>query len=317
MKNLLSPLSTPKNAIFSCLGIVFVSMFMASCGDTDTSNSSRENCIESKGSYDWDGNLISCKTDDATTTTILSATTTTIEETANWDLGDTGDSFGDSLNAFVAPFVQPVCDTLRLWKPPAETTKKEFDDFSKQVARLKKAIGSPSKPTFKDTYWAIYTLAEGALDHERKYPNDKYGAFTASYGPRECDRLNFTTANSKFGVDVTDTIDSESTTPPSSATNTPEKPKTITTQKPANSAVMLSSANIKRLKQECKQNSGCSINYRYFEAYINDNKDYDFSSSSACMSYFRDMMNAIGSGNWETWQDWESVNQSRCFVMAD
>ena len=80
---------------------------------------------------------------------------------------------------------------------------------------------------------------------------------------------------------------------------------------------MLSSANIRRLKQECKQNSGCSINYRYFEAYINDNKDYDFSSSSACMSYFRDMMNAIGSGNWESWQDWESVNQSRCFVMAD
>ena len=133
-------------------------------------------------------------------TSAAPATTTTIKESPNWEYGNTGKPFLDSLNAFVAPFVQPVCDTLRQWGAPAETTKKEFNDFSKQVASLKRMIGSPSEPTFRDTYWLIYSFAEEALDYERRHPNDKYGAWTASDGPRECDRLNFTSANSKFGI---------------------------------------------------------------------------------------------------------------------
>ena len=133
-------------------------------------------------------------------TSAAPATTTTIKESPNWEYGTTGKPFLDSLNAFVAPFVQPVCDTLRQWGAPAETTKKEFNDFSKQVASLKRMIGSPSEPTFRDTYWLIYSFAEEALDYERRHPNDKYGAWTASDGPRECDRLNFTSANSKFGI---------------------------------------------------------------------------------------------------------------------
>ena len=136
-----------------------------------------------------------------TTTSAAPATTTTIKESPNWEYGNTGKPFLDSLNAFVAPFVQPVCDTLRQWGAPAETTKKEFNDFSKQVASLKRAIGSPSEPTFRDTYWLIYSFAEAALDYERKHPNDKYGAWTTIMdAPGECDRLNFTSANSKFGI---------------------------------------------------------------------------------------------------------------------
>lgn len=266
-----------------------IPLLMMSCGSTDTLNSE-------------------------------TATTTTVEESANWVYGDTGDPVVDSLNVFVAPFVQPVCDTLRQWKPPAETTKKEFDDFAKQVAALKDMIGSPSKPTFRDTYWTIYSLAEEALDYERRHPNDKYSAFTASFGPRECDRLNFTTANSKFGVDVTDpAASSESTTAPSSETNSPleEPKKTDTTQAPANSAVMLSSANITRLKQECRRHEACLFNYDWFVAYINDNKDYLFTTSKACMSYFRDAMDAMAVTYEKDFQDWEVMNQDRCFVMED
>ena len=188
-------------------------MLMSSCGSTTASSdttchdgngsaydNNKENIIL-KGCHNAFGKTIKSvdeaiedlESSNTTTTTSSNTTTTTNEERANWVYGDAGD-------AFVAPFVQPVCDTLRQWKAPAETTKEEFNDFSKQVAQLKKMIGSPSEPTFSDTYWLIYSFAEEALDYERRHPNDEYSAFTASMGPRECDRLNFTTANSKFGL---------------------------------------------------------------------------------------------------------------------
>ena len=68
-------------------------------------------------------------------------------------------------------------------------------------------IGSPSEPSFSDTSWKILILAAEALDYERRHPNDKYPAFTLSYGPDECDRLNFTSDNSSFGIDVNDPYD--------------------------------------------------------------------------------------------------------------
>ena len=52
--------------------------------------------------------------------------------------------------------------------------------------------------------------------------------------------------------------------------NTSSQSTTTTTQ---NSAVMLSSANITSLKQECKQKPGCLAVYEYFVNYINQTMD--------------------------------------------
>ena len=312
--------------MLSCLGSACFLMLMASCGNAESSTTTSR-CHNAEGlvlSSEEEVALLLkdglCFNADGVArprpNVTFNTTTTTIEE-PTWVFGDTGDPVGDSLNAFVAPFVQPVCDTLRQWKPPAETTKEEFNDFSKQVAQLKKMIGSPSKPTFKDTYWVIYSLAEEALDYERRHPNDEYSAFTASMGPRECDRLNFTTANSKFGIDINNPeTSSESTMAPSSGTNSsPDKPKTNTTQKPATRPEMLSSANRARLKRECLQVPGCGAQYEWYEDFVNRQAGVTsgFTSSKACMSFFRDLIAFLGTyPDREPTEAWLDVNWDRC-----
>jgi hypothetical protein len=201
-----------KNIVMSCLGLTFLSGLMVSCGGFVESSSTTALCYDANGMpYDssdpdavlshgcWQGGVLNMELSNqlSKVTTSTNSTTTTIEEKANW-------VYKNSSDVFVAPFVQPVCDTLRQWKAPVETTKKEFDDFSKQVTALKEMIGSPAKSSFSDTYWTILSLAAEALDYERRHPNDKYAAFTLSYGPKACDLLNFTVDNSRFGIDVND-----------------------------------------------------------------------------------------------------------------
>ena len=96
--------------------------------------------------------------------------------------------------------------------------------------------------------------------------------------------------------------------------NTSSQSTTTTTQ---NSAVMLSSANITSLKQECKQKPGCLAVYEYFVNYINQTMDKAFISSKACFAFFRDMINVIAPGEWDPWLDWELLNLDRCVVKAD
>lgn len=199
-----------RNFMHSCVGIACLSVVVA-CGGNVEGTTTTAVCydangfpynsidaaqVQRSGCYDEDGKFNQELTNKLSSTT-TNPSTTSIERSANWVTGD-------SMDIFVAPFVQAVCDTLRGWKAPAETTKNEFTDFEKQVASLKEMIGSPSEPSFSDTYWKILILAAEALDYERRHPNDKYPAFTLSYGPDECDRLNFTSDNSSFGIDVND-----------------------------------------------------------------------------------------------------------------
>ena len=95
--------------------------------------------------------------------------------------------------------------------------------------------------------------------------------------------------------------------------NTSSQSTTTTTQ---NSVVMLSSANITSLKQECMQTPGCSAVYQYFVDYINQAMDEAFISSKACFAFFRDMINVIAPGEWDPWLDWELLNRERCVVKA-
>jgi hypothetical protein len=203
-----------RNFLLSCLVLSILTVSSTSCGGAAQSSSTTARCYDGNG-FPYDSNdpeqvsRMGChyasgvlneeltkELSNATiTTSTTSTTSTTVQEKANWVYKNNGD-------VFVAPFVQPVCDTLRVWKAPVETTKIEFDEFSEQVAQLKKMIGSPSEPTFSDTYWNILSLAAEALDYERRHPNDRYPGFTLSYGPKSCDILNFTVANSKFGADV-------------------------------------------------------------------------------------------------------------------
>ena len=205
-----------RRIVVCCVGLAFLSGLIASCGGAAQSSQTTSECRDGNGQqYEtgdpeevfrkgcWrvmeDGEFVlDTSYESPETTTTTTAATTTVEEKANWVYKNSGD-------VFVAPFVQPVCDTLREWKAPAETTKEEFDNFSNQVAALKRMIGPPTKPTFSDTYWNILALAAEALDYERRHPNDKYPAFTLSYGPKACDLLNFTVDNSRFGIDVNDT----------------------------------------------------------------------------------------------------------------
>lgn len=209
MKPISKKSSTIRKVWLIRLGTILVPVFFVSCTGNAESSTTTARCYDAngfpydssnpdevlaKGCWNAQGELnYELSEELSNTTTTTETITTTTEETANWVYGVPSD-------VFVAPFVQPVCDTLRVWKAPAETTSEEFRRFSQQVTDLKKMIGSPSDPSFSDTYWRILALASEALDFERRHPNDKYPAFTSSYGPKECDRLNFTPDNSRFGV---------------------------------------------------------------------------------------------------------------------
>ena len=99
-------------------------------------------------------------------------------------------------DVYAAPFAQTVCDIMRTWRPPAETT-------SEDVARLKKAMSQLSK--FVDesspTYLNIEVSAAALIEYERKYPTDKKFPFSKGLSEIECDRWGFTPTNSKYGID--------------------------------------------------------------------------------------------------------------------
>ena len=114
-------------------------------------------------------------------------------------------------------------------------------------------------------------------------------------------------------IEIKVDIDNPNTSSQSNNPNTSSQSTTTTTQ---NSVVMLSSANITSLKQECMQTPGCSAVYQYFVDYINQAMDEAFISSKACFAFFRDMINVIAPGEWDPWLDWELLNRERCVVKA-
>ena len=164
MKRETRTLRDSRNLLKSFLGTVCISLLVASCGSGQSTDSD------------------------------VQVTTSTITEGATWVIVK-------PIDAYAAPFAQAVCDTLAVWKPPAESTAKEVADFTKLVAELKDMIGSLDDATFSMTYMGLYGIANAALEYERKHPNNENGAWTIGMGLRnECVPLNLTEENSKYGL---------------------------------------------------------------------------------------------------------------------
>ena len=101
-------------------------------------------------------------------------------------------------DVFTAPFAQEVCDLLRSWRPPAETSAEQFELLSRATASLEKFILSSNS----QTYLTISVIASGAIDYEKRYPNDSVFPITFSLSLDECNLLGFTSENSKWGFDT-------------------------------------------------------------------------------------------------------------------
>jgi len=119
-------------------------------------------------------------------------------------------------DSFAAPFAQSVCDTLDVWKPPVESTTQEVREFTSLTNDLKEMIGTPSKPSYSDTYIQILAEALYALKLERTEPNSPYLPYTISERMYRvlCDDLGLTSSNSRFGVLNWDPQPTSTTTQP-------------------------------------------------------------------------------------------------------
>lgn len=135
------------------------------------------------------GGSSSNETSDTSDTTVAQLT----EDEPTWVTNAPGD-------AFSAPAAQTVCDLMRAWGPPIETSAAQVAELERYTNSLSRLVGSPSDATYSDTYVLILGLALAMLEYEEKYPADKVIGFSALGADSECDSKGMTPENSKFGL---------------------------------------------------------------------------------------------------------------------
>ena len=141
--------------------------FMASCGSTTSTTDSTE----------------------VSESSVAEST----ENEATWVINAPGD-------AFSAAAAQTVCDLMRVWAPPVETSDTQVMQLQKYTDSLRKLIGSPSDALYGGTHVTILGHSEALLANEAEYPTDE--VMPASFGWIEgaCDDLGLTPENSKYGL---------------------------------------------------------------------------------------------------------------------
>lgn len=140
--------------------------------------------------------IVGCGGNSSTTdTTEISDSTTTqsAEDLPTWVINSPGD-------AFSAVAAQTVCDIMRTWSPPIETSAEQVAELEKYTNSLRTLIGSPSDSMYGGSHVTILALAEALLANEENYPTDD--VMNASFGFTEgtCDDLGLTPENSKYGL---------------------------------------------------------------------------------------------------------------------
>ena len=131
---------------------------------------------------------ISSCVDNETTTVDNETTTNQIGPT--WITKTSGD-------VFIAPFAQTVCDIMRTWQPPAETTSKQASLLEKANSNLLESILSNSE---SETYLNILVQSETMLEFGQKNPAASKYPISKNNLEFECDYYGFTSENSKFGA---------------------------------------------------------------------------------------------------------------------
>ena len=104
----------------------------------------------------------------------------------------------DPIDVFAAPAAQKVCDLMRVWSPPVETSATQVAELEKWAKKLEGFIGSPSDSVYSNSYVPILGLALAMLAYEQKYPTyDRFG-MSAGFTDTECNSMGMTAENSKF-----------------------------------------------------------------------------------------------------------------------
>jgi len=104
----------------------------------------------------------------------------------------------DPIDGFAAPAAQKVCDLMREWSPPVETSATQVAELEKWAKKLEDFIGSPSDSIYSNSYVPILGLALAMLAYEQKYPTyDRFG-MSAGFTDTECNSMGMTPENSKF-----------------------------------------------------------------------------------------------------------------------
>jgi hypothetical protein len=151
------------------------------------------------------------------------------EDEATWVINAPGD-------AFSAAAAQTVCDLMRDWAPPAETSTAQVAELEKYANSLRRLVGKPSDAMYSASHAKILGHAEALLINEQQYPTD--GVMPASFGwiDGACEKLGLTPENSRFGLKGKDASDiiSETATPSNSVVETDKILGAICTTVPEN-----------------------------------------------------------------------------------
>jgi hypothetical protein len=138
--------------------------------------------------------IIGCGGNSTTSESNKSPDSTIAQPTDGYDTWVTN----DPIDAFSAPVAQKVCDLMRAWSPPAETSATQVAELDKWAKELEDLIGSPSDSVYSNSYVPILGLALAMLAYEDKYPtNDRFG-MSAGFTDTECNSMGMTPENSKF-----------------------------------------------------------------------------------------------------------------------
>ena len=138
--------------------------------------------------------IIGCGGNSTTSESNKSPDSTIAQPTDGYDTWVTN----DPIDAFAAPVAQKVCDLMRAWSPPVETSATQVAELEKWAKELEDLIGSPSDSVYSNSYVPILGLALAMLAYEDKYPtNDSFG-MSAGFTDTECNSMGMTPENSKF-----------------------------------------------------------------------------------------------------------------------
>jgi hypothetical protein len=135
------------------------------------------------------GGSSSNESSDASDTTVAQST----ENEPTWVINAPGD-------AFSAAAAQTVCDLMRAWATPIETSPAQVAELKKYANSLKRLVGSPADAMYSASHAKILGHAEALLLNEEQYPTDD--VMPASFGwiDGNCENLGLTPENSKFGL---------------------------------------------------------------------------------------------------------------------
>jgi hypothetical protein len=103
-------------------------------------------------------------------------------------------------DAFSAAAAQTVCDLMRAWATPIETSSAQVAELEKYADSLRGLVGSPTDAMYSASHAKILGHAEALLLNEEQYPTED--VMPASFGwiDGNCENLGLTPENSRFGL---------------------------------------------------------------------------------------------------------------------